>query len=72
MKIDTSKLANKSDLIVLIALIAMIVILGLIIYLATINTFIAGFISATLTWNWKRWFYDPIDRFLERHWPFRD
>ncbi|MBW0298702.1 hypothetical protein B4P00_21260 [Shewanella xiamenensis] len=72
MKIDTSKLANKSDLIVLIALIAMIVILGLIIYLATINTFIAGFISAMLTWNWKRWFYDPVDRFLERHWPFRD
>lgn len=69
MKIDCSKMSNKDDLLVFIALIFIICIFSFIVYLASINTFLAGFVSATLIWKWKVWFYDPIDHFIETHWP---
>jgi hypothetical protein len=69
MKIDCSKLSNKGDLLVLIALIFMVGIFCLIVYLAFAHTFLAGFVSATLVWKWQVWFYVPIDNLLEKHWP---
>lgn len=68
--LDTSKLSNKDDLIVLIALIALALMVALVMYLAsTENNFLAGFTAATFTWKWHDWLYKPVDNFLEKHWP---
>jgi hypothetical protein len=46
-------------------------LVGLVFYLATTdNTFLGGFLAATITWKWKDWVFNPIDNFLEKHWPF--
>jgi hypothetical protein len=71
MKIDLSKLSNKDDLATLIALILLLCLLAFALYLSATNeSFLAGFVVATMIWKWKSWVYDPIDRFLEKHWPF--
>jgi hypothetical protein len=70
MKLDTSKLSNKDDLIVLLSLIILFTLFGLALYLAVNeNSFLSGFLSATIIWQWKSWFYEPIDKLLEKHWP---
>lgn len=70
MKIDTSKISNKDDLVAMVLIFVFICILSFIVYLSlTGKTFLSGFVAATLTWKWKRWFYEPADSFLERHWP---
>lgn len=70
MKIDTSKLSNKGDAVVLLGLVVTLALFGLVFYLAaTANTFLAGFVAATIVWRWKAWVYEPIDRLLERCWP---
>lgn len=73
MKIDTSKISNKDDLMVILLLFLFICIFAFIIFLSvTGKSFFAGFIAATLTWKWKLWFYEPADAFLEKHWPTKD
>lgn len=48
--LDTSKLSNKEDLIVLIALVILAIGIGLVFYLAANeNNFLAGFVAATIT-----------------------
>ena len=70
MKIDTSKLFNKDDVVVLLGLVITLALFALVFYLAaTLNTFLAGFVAATTVWRWKAWIYVPIDQLLERHWP---
>jgi hypothetical protein len=70
VKIDCSKLSNKDDLIALIGMLFILSLFGLVIYLAsTENTFLSGFLAATITWKWKEWVFNPIDKFLENHWP---
>jgi hypothetical protein len=70
MKLDTSKLSNKDDLIVLLSMIILFTLFGLALYLAVNeNSFLSGFLSATIIWKWKSWFYVPVDKFLEKHWP---
>lgn len=70
MKLDCSKLANKDDLILLLSIGFLLLLLGLVLYLASaVDSFWAGFVAATLVWKWKAWFYEPVDGFLERNWP---
>ncbi|MGR5296968.1 hypothetical protein ACPV5U_19095 [Vibrio mediterranei] len=69
---DTSKLSNKDDLIVLIVFVVALLMLALVTYLVlTEKTFLAGFSVATLIWKWHEWLYKPVDVFLEKHWPFK-
>jgi hypothetical protein len=71
VKIDRSKLSNKDDLVALGCLLVLFLLMGMIMYLAANEeNFEAGFVAATATWKWKQWLYDPMDRFLEKHWPF--
>jgi hypothetical protein len=71
VKIDCSKLSNKDDLIVFIGMIFIFSLFGFVIYLAaTEYTFLSGFLAATITWKWKDWVFNPIDNYLENHWPF--
>jgi len=50
VKIDCSKLSNKDDLIALIGMLFILSLFGLVIYLAsTENTFLSGFLAATIT-----------------------
>jgi len=73
MKIDCSKLSNKDDLVVLIGMLLILILFGFVIYLAASeNTFLSGFIASTITWKWKDWVYNPIDNFLEQHWPTKE
>lgn len=68
--IDTSKDSNKHDLIVLLSLLGLIALLSLVLYLAANeNSYVAGFLSASIVWKWKSWYYDPLDAFLEKNWP---
>ena len=70
MKLDTSKLSNKDDLVALLAVVVLFAMFGFVFYLsATANTFASGFISSTIIWKWRDWYYVPVDRFLEAHWP---
>jgi hypothetical protein len=70
MKIDCSKLSNKDDLVVLIGTVFILLQFGFVIYLAaTENTFLSGFIASTIIWKWKDWVYNPINNYLELHWP---
>jgi hypothetical protein len=70
MKINCSKLSNKDDLVVLIAMLFIFLLFGFVFYLAaTDNTFLSGFIASTITWKWKSWLYNPVNNFLELHWP---
>lgn len=72
MKIDCSKISNKTDFIMLAGIVLLLCVLCLVAYLAaTNNSFIAGFVAATFVWKWKSWIYEPIDRLAERHWPFK-
>ena len=41
----------------------------LVVFLTTIDTFLAGFCSASLVWNWKRWIFTPLDTLLDALWP---
>lgn len=59
MQIDCSKLANKDELLSLLFTVFLIGTFALIVFLATIDTFLAGFCSASLIWNWKRWIFQP-------------
>jgi hypothetical protein len=71
MKIDCSKLSNKDDLVVLLSMIVIFVLFAFTLYLAANNnTFLSGFSAATIIWKWKPWFYEPIDKFLEKNWTF--
>lgn len=73
MKIYFSKLSNKGDLAALIAMLLIGCIFGFVFYLAaTSNSFFAGFVAASIAWNWKNWIYDPLDQFLEKNWPFNE
>ena len=73
MKIDCSKLSNKGDLAAFFAMLMIGCLFGYVAYLsATDNSFFAGFISASIVWKWKSWIYDPIERVLEKYWPFRE
>lgn len=70
MKFDCSKISNKDDLIIILSLLFLITQISFVLYLAfSVNSFWAGFVSATVVWKWKSWFYDPVDAFLERKWP---
>ena len=69
MKIDCSKLSNKSDLIALLCFIITVGVLVFIVYLTMVNqTFMAGLLSASIYWNWKRLIYDPLDTLVDRVW----
>jgi len=70
MNIDCSKIANKSDLLVLVGVVIIIALLGVAVMLTIYaDNFIAGFFSATITWKWHGWIYKPIDRMLDKLWP---
>ncbi|WP_282109258.1 hypothetical protein [Shewanella algicola] len=69
MKIDCSKMANKSDLMALILTFICIIGFCIIAFIASYNHFIAGFFSASLVWNWRRWLYMPLDKWLDKLWP---
>lgn len=70
MKLDTSKIANKDDFIIILSFCFLLMLLGLVLYLAfAVDSFWAGFVAATVVWKWKAWFYEPVDGFLERNWP---
>ncbi len=70
VKLDSSKISNKDDLILFLSICFLLLLLGLVVYLAyAVDSFWAGFVAATVIWKWKAWFYEPVDRFLERNWP---
>tara|TARA_X000000950_G_C13672644_1_gene560587 strand:+ start:149 stop:373 length:225 start_codon:yes stop_codon:yes gene_type:complete len=69
MKVDCSKLANKGDLLSLLFTVILIGAVVLVVFLTTIDTFLAGFCSASLVWNWKRWIFTPLDTLLDALWP---
>jgi hypothetical protein len=71
VKLNCSKLSNKDDLISLIGLVVMLFLFAFVIYLASKNSFLAGFVAATITWKWHDWLYKPIDSFIDRNWPSR-
>ena len=69
MRLDCSKLSNKGDLLAIIVCLALFALFGLVIFLAaTENTFVAGFLAATITWKWHEWVFKPADRLLNRLW----
>lgn len=70
MKIDCSKISNKGDLVALAGILVIAVAIGVAVALAVyVDTFVAGFFSATITWRWHDWIYQPIDRALDKLWP---
>lgn len=70
MKIDRSKLSNRVNFIVMVGMIILLALFSFVIYLSsTENTFVAGAVSATISWKWHEWIFMPIDNFLEKHWP---
>ena len=69
MKVDCSKLANKGDLLSLLLTVILIGAVVLVVFLTTIDPFLAGFCSASLVWNWKRWIFTPLDTLLDVLWP---
>jgi O-antigen/teichoic acid export membrane protein len=69
MKIDCSKLSNKDDLLALVGILIIVIAVATAFAIAAyINTFTAGFFSATIVWKWKEWLYRPIDRLLDKLW----
>jgi O-antigen/teichoic acid export membrane protein len=69
MQIDCSKNSNKGDLLALIAIFALLGMFAAATLLAVyVDTFWAGFLSATIIWKWKHWIYNPIDRILDKLW----
>ncbi|MDD3575720.1 MAG: hypothetical protein PHT38_02400 [Halothiobacillus sp.] len=69
MKIDCSKLSNKYDLLALVGILIIVIAVAAAFAIAAyINTFTAGFFSATIIWKWQEWLYRPIDRLLDKLW----
>lgn len=69
MHVDCSKLANKGDLLALVCLLAIAALLAAVILLAVfVDSFAAGFCSATILWKWHPWVYAPLDRVLDTLW----
>lgn len=69
MKIDCSKAANRDDAVVgLTSLVMIAMILG-IIYLITVNSFLAGFLAAVLVFKLQDWVSAPIARLIDTAWP---
>ena len=66
--INCSKIANKDDLMTLIFLLVIASVFFVALYLSTINSFLAGFWSATIVWQWKAWIYKPLDKLLDYLW----
>lgn len=66
--IDCSKLSNKDDLMALIFIIVIASLFFVALYLSSINSFLAGFVSATIVWRWKAWIYKPLDILLDSIW----
>lgn len=53
----------------LVGLLILAAALGVALMLAAyVNTFIAGFLSATIIWKWRDWLYRPLDAWLDRLW----
>ena len=70
MKVDCSKISNKGGLIAMVGVVVIFAALGIAIALAVyVDSFIAGFVSATIVWKWHDWIYQPIDRALDKLWP---
>ena len=61
MKLDCSKISNKGDAMALIA----VLVLTVAVY---VDKFVAGFVSATIIWQWHDWIYKPVDAWLNRLW----
>ena len=69
MKLDCSKISNKGDAMALIAVLVLTAALGVALALAVyVDKFIAGFVSATIIWQWRDWIYKPVDALLNRLW----
>lgn len=69
MKLDCSKISNKGDAMALIAVLVLTVALCLALALAVyVDKFVAGFVSATIIWQWHDWIYKPVDAWLNRLW----
>lgn len=69
MKLDCSKISNKGDLMALVGLLVLLAVLGLALALAGyVDTFAAGFFSATIIWKWRDWLYKPMDAWLDKLW----
>lgn len=69
MKLDCSKISNKGDLMALVGLVVLAAAVGVALALAAyVNTFSAGFFSATIVWKWHDWLYRPLDAWLDRLW----
>lgn len=73
MKIDTSKLSNKGDLLALLGMIVMAALFAVVFLLAAYGeNFAAGFAAATITFKWKVWVLDPLDKVLDKLWSEED
>jgi hypothetical protein len=69
MKIDSSKISNKGDLMAIVCTLIILCLLAAAVFIAaTMDSFFAGFFSATLIWNWHRWIYLPMDRLVDKLW----
>ena len=69
VKLDCSKRSNKDDLVMLVVMIFLIFLFAIAVFLGANNSFLSGFVSATIIWKWYDWIYKPVDRFIERNWP---
>jgi len=69
VRLDCSKISNKGDLMALAGLVILATAFGLALLLAVyVNTFAAGFFSATVIWKWRDWLYKPMDAWLDKLW----
>ena len=65
--VDCSAESNAGDLLALLFSVVIICALAFAVFLSSVGeNFTCGFFSSTIIWNWKRWFWSPMDKILKR------